>query len=375
SNPASLNAVYTPSSSDILNGLVVLSINTYSGNTCKDTTDSMMLKIQKQAIANAGPDQVICNDDSYVILGASASDFDSLQWSHNGLGTLSGINTLSPVYEPAVGESGSVKLTLKVTGLSTCADVIDQMNLTINPSIILTTSGNLETCESSPVQITGVSAQNYSSNLWTSSGSGSFDNPAKLNPVYHPSTSDVTNGSASLTINVNGVVPCKNSSAQLVLTIVRNAIIDAGRDTIICNNIDFQVTGASASNYQALTWTIMPESSGTLSSATTLNPFFSPSPGFSGAVNLLFRATAYPACGSNIVSDQVTLEIAKSPEVDAGEDRTVPEFSSISLNGIVNGGSGDYSWDWKPNQFFVNPAISNPLSTAITSDMTLFVYV
>ena len=45
-------------------------------------------------------------------------------------------------------------------------------------------------CTGSPVRITGASATNYSTLMWSSSGDGVFNNPLALNPTYTPGPND-----------------------------------------------------------------------------------------------------------------------------------------------------------------------------------------
>jgi len=60
SNPSILNTTYTPSAADILNGSVVLILTATSASPCGSVFDQMTLHITKQAFANAGPDEIMC---------------------------------------------------------------------------------------------------------------------------------------------------------------------------------------------------------------------------------------------------------------------------------------------------------------------------
>jgi gliding motility-associated-like protein len=69
----------------------------------------------------------------------SASDYDNFIWVHNGRGVLSGTTSLSPVYTPGAGETGTVIMTLSVFGNPSCPDSMAscQMKLKIYTPVIV----------------------------------------------------------------------------------------------------------------------------------------------------------------------------------------------------------------------------------------------
>jgi hypothetical protein len=85
--------------------------------------------------AYAGLDTNICAGDDYIINGSSTSNSTSLNWTSNGTGTFSAVNTLNPTYSPSPSDIavGSVVLTLTAMGNSACDDAISTILLTIYP--------------------------------------------------------------------------------------------------------------------------------------------------------------------------------------------------------------------------------------------------
>jgi hypothetical protein len=63
-------------------------------------------------------------------------------------------------------------------------------------------------CEGVPYYIGGANASNYVSVIWTTSGTGTFNDPTLLNPTYTPSTADALAGGVTLTVTVLGWAPC-----------------------------------------------------------------------------------------------------------------------------------------------------------------------
>jgi len=295
-----------------------------------------------------------------------------IQWVHNGLGILTGANTLTPTYTPANGENAEVIITLSVTGNSPCGDATDQMILTVSPEVIATAGPDVTTCEMSPVTITGAAAQQAVSVLWTTNGSGTFENPAMVNPTYLPSAADVILGTVILTMHVSGNEPCGNFTDNLVLTLVSAPLANAGPDAPICQNSPFTFTNASASNYSSLVWIVTPVNAGILSNASTVSPTFTPSADYVGYVLFTLSANGNSLCGNVVANDQMILTVNARILVNAGADQSINEGTSTVLNGSATGGSGIFIWSWEPSELLINNNIANP-TTVPVSQATQFV--
>jgi len=76
--------------------------------------------------------------------------------------------------------------------------------------------------ENQTFQITDASASNYASLQWSSSGDGTFSNPALMNPLYFPGNADKTNGSVELCLTAMPLNPAMIPLEDcLILTINR----------------------------------------------------------------------------------------------------------------------------------------------------------
>jgi PKD repeat protein len=130
-----LHPVYTPGPLDVFAGTVNLTLTGYSlALSCPPSTSVVVITIVRPVIASAGPDVSACALTPITILGATATNFSSLLWTYNGLGTLNNPAILNPTYTPAPGELGNVTFTLHAYSNLPCVDsVIDQMIMTIYP--------------------------------------------------------------------------------------------------------------------------------------------------------------------------------------------------------------------------------------------------
>jgi hypothetical protein len=136
-DPTLLNATYTPGSDDISNGSVILTLTADAIAPCgSDASDSMTLSIQQLPTTNAGPDDDICEGDTYTMNGAALNQA-SVLWTTAGDGSFDDPSLLNAVYNPGTGDisNGSVLLTLTAFAIAPCAgDATDDMLLLLQPA-------------------------------------------------------------------------------------------------------------------------------------------------------------------------------------------------------------------------------------------------
>lgn len=131
SSAGELHPVYYPSAGDVANGEVTLVLRLLANPPCPGTSDSMRLSLGSLPFAEAGPGGILCNEESFAVTGASAVGYSSLKWTHDGKGRLEADATLKPLYYPAAGETGNVRLILQVYGLPPCGDSAAVSGLTL----------------------------------------------------------------------------------------------------------------------------------------------------------------------------------------------------------------------------------------------------
>jgi hypothetical protein len=70
-------------------------------------------------------------------------------------------------------------------------------------------------------------------------------------------------------------------------------------------------------------------------------------------------------------SGEAHVTVNPNPAVSAGNDKTIPNGTSTTLEGQVTGGSGSYSYHWEPADKLVNPDVVQPVTINLFSS-TLF---
>lgn len=314
-NAALLNATYTPGSSDITAGSVILTLTAFAVSPCGEHgVDDMVLSVQALPTADAGVDTTTCEDASYMLDGM-ATDQDSVLWSTSGDGSFDDPMLLNATYTPGSGDitSGSATLTLTAYAILPCGtDASDDMVLSIQLLPTANAGDDAAICEGDTYTLAG-SATDYDVVQWTTSGDGTFDDPTLLNATYTPGSSDISAGSATLTLTAEAMEPCDTDAEDdMVLSIQQMPTANAGPDDLICEGENYTLAG-TASNQSTVLWTTSGD--GSFDDPALLNATYTPGSGDigNGMVTLSLTANAMVPCGAPFI-DEMDLSIDPLPE-------------------------------------------------------------
>jgi gliding motility-associated-like protein len=368
-NPTLVNATYTPCQSDIDNGSVKLTLTVTGYESCGTDSDDVVITIIPAAKVFAGEGSTICNNSSYTVNDATVTGAISFSWAHDGLGTLMNTDSQNPVYIPAPGETGSVHLFLIALGQVPCGEAIDSLTLQLIPAAVADAGSDMVSCLSEPVQVTNAQVSGYTSIIWTTSGTGSFNNATLPNPVYTPGEADFTNGFVDITLTVTGITPCGSDSDTLRITFNKAPNVSAGSDALVCANEPYTFNSASADNYSSVLWTT--NGKGLLSDPTALNPTYTPAKGETGPVEFTLTVNGTSGCENMVVTDMFVLTMKPEIFVNAGNDESIVEGTATSLSGTASGGSGVFAYKWSPEEYLVDYNVLNPVTLPLTAN-TLF---
>lgn len=376
-NPGSttLNAIYTPSVSEINAGQANLILITTGNQGCPPDTDTVQIIITPLPVAAAGPDVTICSSSTVPLSGQISGGTTTGTWTSSGTGTFTPNNTtLNATYNPSPGDitNGSVTLVLTSTNNGGCPPDTDTLIITIDEAPVVNAGPDQTICSNTTVTLNGQIPSGSGTGVWTSSGTGTFTpNNATLNATYNPSPADITNGSVSLilTSTANGVCPA--DADTVLITISPLAVVNAGPSQTICSGSPQAVL---AGTINGVTSTGQWSSSGTGTFApnnTTLNSTYTASPGdiTAGSVTLTLTSTANGACPA--VTDTMMIIITPAPVVTVGPDQTICSNTTVTLNGQVPSGSGTGIWTSSGTGTFTpNNTTLNATYTPSSGDIT-----
>ncbi len=367
---STLTPTYTPPQGEI--GQVTLTLIIFGNTPCGNDTSGMVLEIEPKAIVNAGSDLKSCGQAPVLISGSSASNYQSLLWTTSGSGSFDDQTILHPTYFPGSSdvESGSVVLTLHASSAEPCSPDSGMVLLTIMKPVYLNTGPDTSVCQDVPFQLSKTIAMNYSTVTWSSTGDGTFNDPNSINPVYTPGNGDVLRGKALLIVTAAGVDPCPAEVDTLILTIIRKPAVSPGPDGFICQGMDFPVAGVTASYFTYFTWDY--DGQGILSGTNTLSPVYTPGLNETGTVNFTLKVFGDPSCHDSMVSCHMKVNIYTPVKVNAGEDQAIGYDSTAILQAVASGGTGIYSYKWKPSSLVLYDTARAPRTIPLIKD-TIFI--
>ncbi|MBK6347563.1 MAG: hypothetical protein IPF68_16850, partial [Bacteroidales bacterium] len=366
-----LSAEYTPSVADIAAGTVVLTLTGTPSSPCLPGSNSMVLTIDRQAIADAGPDATICGATPYHLSGASALNQTSVVWSTSGTGTFNSPFSVNPVYTPSQNDidDGSVTLIMTTLSAGVCGIDTDEMVLTILAPVTVNAGIDALICEGSDYQITTASEINTIGILWTTDGTGSFDDASIINPIYTPGADDIVSGTVTLTLTGIANAPCTDVTDQMVLSISRQTIVSAGVDATICEGSSYELTSATAIYHQSILWTS--SGSGFFSNAGAINPIYTPSLSdiINGSVILTVTGNSDSPCTSD--QDQMLLTISRQAYVNAGPDAATCGTDPYTITEATAGNHTSLLWTTSGTGTFDDATLLNPVYTPGVGDLAL----
>ncbi|MBX2946931.1 MAG: PKD domain-containing protein [Cyclobacteriaceae bacterium] len=376
-NANTLTPTYTPGVGEF--GLITFTLTATGNGSCTSVQDQMNLTVTPSPVVDAGSTESICQGSIFSFASqstlASATHFSSILWTTTGTGTLFNANTLTPIYQPTTGETGTLTFTLTANAAGTCTAVNDVMQLIITPSAIINAGTDAETCEGVAfdfaTQFIPAFGINYSSLLWTSTGTGTIAGANTLSPVYTPGVGETGLVTFTLTAFGNGV--CPSVQDQMVLSITPGIIVDAGSNEEICQGATFsfasQSVGASASNIASVFWSHT--GSGSLFNANTLAPTYFASPSETGLVT--FTLTAFSAGSCSSINDAMQLTITPAPVSIAGSNDAVcqgtPTFDFASRSITASIANGTLVWSHNGTGSLNDPTVLNPVYTVGAGDV------
>lgn len=222
-----LNTLYTPGSTDLATGIVSLILTTNGIGSCAATfvSDTIQVIINQPAIAYAGGNQDDCTSGGYTIQGASATNFNAVSWLSSGTGTLANGNSLTPTYTPSEADitAGSINLIMQVNGNSPCSNTAnDAITLTFHPAITVDAGPDATINFGDTFAASSATVLNSASVLWSTTGTGTFNNSSFVNATYTPSNDDFAKGSVVLSISTINNAPCSQVTDDLTLTLTNN---------------------------------------------------------------------------------------------------------------------------------------------------------
>ena len=229
SNPADLNATYTPTPAELASGSVILTLTSEDPvGPCGPESAEVTVSFTSSAIVSAGLPQTICEGDDVALSGVVGGSAVTGSWSGGAGVFVPNANDLNAVYTPSAAEifNGSAELILTTNNpAGPCEAASESILITINPSPILSSDVNVEACSGQSVNYS-ITSDVSSTFSWIAQNDNPDISGESLTTQNSSGISDVLVNNALINQNINYLVSataigsgCVNDN-QLVTVVV-----------------------------------------------------------------------------------------------------------------------------------------------------------
>lgn len=196
--------------------------------------DFIQFPVQQLTTVNAGDDILICAGNN-AQLSATATNYESIQWSTSGSGMFNDIQSFGPKYFPSTSDiaAGRIELYAKVKGYSFGEYVTDTVVLIIIPKPTLKAGNDAGVC-TDEIFIASAQASNFESVTWSSQGDGTFSDSSSLICYYTPGPVESLSGFTRLYIDLKPLNGCTSLRDTIKLSINKMPSALFTGDTVIC---------------------------------------------------------------------------------------------------------------------------------------------
>jgi len=249
---------------------------------------------------------------------------------------------------------------------------IQQVTVTVDSQSLKPFTGNdAVICEGTPYELSGATAPAGVDLVWETNGTGTFNDPSLLHPVYTPSPADILNGRVILILTASS--DCAQASDYLVLEITGYPEVHAGPDLSVCAGDGIFIREATAENVASVVWTT--NGKGVLSGNTMLRPSYTPDVGEYGKIRFILTGSGFGGCSGVTIADTLLVTIHEPLVVTASDDRSILYNTATFLTTGVTGGSGLYHYNWEPADKVLTANTNNTETRPLTADTRFIITV
>ncbi len=217
-----------------------------------------------------------------------------------------------------------------------------------NDAMTVYAGADAETCEGEAYQLSAV-ALNYESILWTTSGTGNFDDNTALDATYNPSTDDYASGSVVLTITIYGQDSEMSDDLELTFMPMPGQCPAPSGETELCINPGMMVYETEEmAGMDDYGWAIEPAEAGTINYTMHVAEI-TWSESYTGMAQVMVMGMN--ACGNGEMSSPLEVNIVDVPataQMPTGETELCEgtATSTFVVAEIIN--TAEYMWALMP---------------------------
>ena len=350
-NRNTLNATYTPSTTERTAGFVTLTLMTDNpSGICGAVSDQVRINFTSSPTTTiTSPASVCANSTGNTAAVASAGSGANYNWTVTN-GTLTGGQGTNQITWTA-GASGTVTLGVTITAGGGCA-ATGSKQATISSSASANAGADQTVCQTAQ----GTVAFNLTGTVsggtpgWSVIGSTGSAAASIVSPGSATTTVNMAGaGTVTLRLTVTGTNGCGSASDDVVLTTNALPTANAGVDQNVCSTgsgaTAFTVNGTITNGIAASpAWTVV-GSTGTAAANLASQNSASTSVNVAGIGSVTLRFTANSSSGCGTASDEVVLSVNNAISATITAPATVCAASTGNTSSVPDAGQGaGYNW-------------------------------
>lgn len=306
------------------------------------------------------PDAPLISSNSPVCIN------NPLQFSSNNIAGASyrwiGVNGFTAtVPQPLISQvrmsdTGRYGMAVTVNG---CVSDTSYLQVHVDIPAVVNAGNNQVVCANNAlVTLAGTISGGTATGIWSSSGSGRFGTRlGSLNNSYLPANQDTAAGAVQLTLTSTNNGACPAVSSSILVQITDAPFVDVGNNRVICANDSLLTLTAQFRNATGVQWSATGTGSFTSANAPGSSYLLSGRDQTLNSFRIIATTTGNGNCLA--VSDELTVNLAPVPVVNAGKDVLVFENTPYTLNPVITGTV--QSFRWTPANFLNDPTLRNPV--------------
>jgi len=224
---------------------------------------------------------------------------------------------------------------------------VDYIVLPPEMAMSVSAGQDMTICGQNEITVDGTATM-YESVEWTTSGDGTFEDPAALQTTYMPGDADMENDHVTLTLHATG--DDETMQDDMILTTNMPPAVEMGEENAeLCEGNDYTAI-ATAENYSGLQWST--SGTGTFDDAEALEAVYTPSAEdiAGGSVVLTLAATGLEECSDATVDVELTLNpLPAQAAVPAGSAEICAASAAEYTSETIEHASS-YIWSISPEE-------------------------
>ncbi|HND86835.1 MAG TPA: choice-of-anchor E domain-containing protein, partial [Saprospiraceae bacterium] len=241
--------------------------STLNGVACTAISNCLSVYVNNVTGGTVGSDQSFCSSGDpapFTVLTASTGDGTlTYKWQSSTTSCTAGFTDIagatSATYDAPAGLATTTyyrRVTTSTLYGTPCTATSNCITVTIYPPATVDAGFSTTMCASdNALSLKGIIGGGATSGTWTTSGTGTFNNPNALDAVYTFSAADIAAGSVVLTLTTNDPAgPCTAASESITITIRSGPTINLSASSQrVCAgaNVSVTVNNVSGATY---TW-------------------------------------------------------------------------------------------------------------------------